>query len=84
MGEKTLTINVYKTLLEDIPHTAGKVASLMEMAISTVIKLPRECKSTGQTQLLQRNTQKKKIIINDNDKSVKGDIRRKSMVFIQQ
>jgi hypothetical protein len=57
-GEETTIINVYKTLLKDNSHTAisdtaGKVASSMGVAMSSVFKILREYKPTGQVQSLQ-------------------------------
>jgi hypothetical protein len=49
----------------------------MKLIWGGVFKILRKYKSTGQVQLLQKNTQKRKTIINNINKFVKGAIRTK-------
>ena len=81
-GEKIQIVNVYKTLLKDNPEIAvrdigHKVALSMGVAVSTVFKVVKEYKSTGEVKSPVKMKPKLKTIINDIEDWVKHAIRRK-------
>lgn len=68
-GEKRQIINVYKTLLEDNPLMAitdivSKVSSTLGVAKSSVYKIVKEHRSTGQVKSPRKQKSKTKTILN--------------------
>ena len=81
-GEKIQIVNVYKTLLNDNPgitvrDIGCKVALSMGVAISTVFKVVKEYKSTGEVTSPIKHKHKTKTIINHTEEWVKCATRRK-------